>query len=202
MDMNLDTENDIYKYLVQYDLDNFDSLDTNTKEQIISIEEYFKKCELKLTEVKKLKNEIKLDITGVCSNVEAVGKTTIYKKELLRVYISKRIASLKSKFKDMFVSEQFEQLEKGYKEMQELVDDVKINLVGIIQKNDKIARLEKENRLLQEKFDKAENEKKQHANLAYELQQALMQSIDNENKETKIFNLKDQTKKRANRMND
>lgn len=166
-------ENYIVEYFKRYEFGDYNELDNNTKEQLINIEKYFITSEEELNKLIKKKNEIKLDIVGISCKVDNLGRTTIYKKDILKNYINKRVGIIKNKYKDIMISDQYKMIEEKYRESETLIEQVKIELIDVSENRIKIEKLDKEVKKLNSIIRRHEKEKKQYVDRIYILQKEL-----------------------------
>lgn len=170
---NESIENYIIDYFKKYELGEYGELDNNTRKQLESIEKYFIICDGELNELLKRRNKIKLDIVGVSTNVEGLGRTTIYKKDILKIYINKRIGSIINKHKEIMISERYNLLEEKYRESATLIDQVKIELIDSVENKVKIEKLEEQVKKINSITRRLESEKIQYVERIYMLEKKL-----------------------------
>lgn len=162
-------EEHIINYFKRYEFGEYRALDDNTRKQLAIIEEYFIMCEGELNELLERRNKIRLDIVGVSKNVEGLGRTTIYKKDILIRYINKRIDAVKNKHKEIMISEQYNSLLEKYRESETLIEQVKIELINAVENKIKVEKLEEEVSKLNLLIRKSESEKIQYIANIYRL---------------------------------
>lgn len=144
--------------LKDFSIGNFDDLKPSMQSHLISIEEYFQKCNEEFRKIKLQLDKIDLNTRGICNGAN-ISKSTIYNyPDILLKYIDNRKEELDCN-KEFINSERLKALEEEIEKQKVIIDKLIIDNIDYMNQKILIENLKKENERLLKQRDTLGREK-------------------------------------------